>query len=183
MTSPPGWSAPDAVASIQPGGWKGRSWRFHRRAYSATDAGGSQLFSGRYHRGLHQFPPSQVWAALYLSLTAEASLGEVLRQFGPEMLPELNEYRLSELDVELSAVLDCRDAAALGLSRADLIQNREFAITQEIAGEAIARGMEGILVPSATGLGDNLVVFPARLRSASRLTVLGGRDPRLYVPR
>ena len=98
-------------------------------------------------------------------------------------MPQLNEYRLSELDVELEAILDCRDATALWLSHEDLMRDYDFAITQEIAAAAIAQGAEGILVQSATGLGDNLVVFPAQLRGASRLAVVGSRDPRLYVPR
>lgn len=171
------------MANAQPRLWKGQAWRFHRRTYGATDSGGALLVSGRYHRAPDQFPRSDVWSALYLALSPEASLGEVVRHFTPQLLPQLNEYRLSEIDVELEAVLDCRDAAAFGLSTEDLTRDYDFAITQEIAAAAIAQGAEGILVPSATGLGDNLVVLPAQLRSSSRLTVAGSRDPRLYVPR
>ncbi len=39
------------------------------------------------------------------------------------------------------------------------------------------------VLTSLMGLGDNLVVFPAQLRSGSRLAATGSRDPRLYVPR
>lgn len=183
MAGPAGWNARTAIANIRPGPWKGRAWRFHRRTYSATDAGGALLVSGRYHRGSDQFPRSEVWAALYLALRPEVSLGEVLRHSSLQLLPQLNEYRLSELEVELEAVLDCRNAAALCLSPEDLIRDYDFTITQEIAAAAIAQGAEGLLAPSATGLGDNLVVFPAQLHSTSRLTVAGSRDPRLYVPR
>ncbi len=171
------------MANARPGPWKGQAWRLHRRTYGATDSAGALLVSGRYHRAPDQFPRSEDWAALYLALTPEGSLGEVLRHFTPQLLPQLNEYRLSELEVELEVVLDCRDAAAFGLSPEDLIRDYNFAITQEIAAGAIAQGAEGILVPSATGLGDNLVVFPTQLRSGSRLAVAGSRDPRLYVPR
>lgn len=183
MAGPAGWNARTAIANIQPGPWKGRAWRFHRRTYGATDAGGALLVSGRYHRGSDQFPRSEVWAALYLALSPEVSLGEVLRHSSPGLLPRLNEYRLSELEVELESVLDCRDAASLGLAPDDLIRDYDFAITQEIAAAAIAQGAEGTLVPSATGLGDNLVVFPAQLHTPSRLAIVGSRDPRLYVPR
>jgi hypothetical protein len=110
-------------------------------------------------------------------------MGEVLRHFSPELLPALNEYRLSELDVELEAILDLRDAARLELSGEDLVADYDFSLTQALAASAIERGAEGILVTSATGLGDNLVVFPAQLRSASGLRVLASRDPRLFVPR
>jgi len=111
------------------------------------------------------------------------ALGEILRHISPEFLANLNEYRVSELEVETEAVLDCRDAAALGLDPDDLVHDYEFEITHELAAAAIARDAEGILVPSATRLGDNLIVFPNRLRKASRLVVIGSRDPRLYVPR
>ena len=119
--------------------------------------------------------------ALYLALSPAVALGEVLRQFSPQRLLQLNDYRLSELDVEVGAVLDCRDAAVLGLAPEDLIRDLGFTMTQQIASAAIARGAEAILVPSATLLGDNLVVFPTQLQSTSRLTVVGSQDPRLYV--
>jgi RES domain-containing protein len=95
----------------------------------------------------------------------------------------LNEYRVSELEVETEAVLDCRDAAALGLDPDDLVHDYEFEITQELAAAAIARDVEGILVPSATRLGDNLIVFPDCLHAASQMVVIDSRDPQLYVRR
>lgn len=170
------------MANARPEPWSGHAWRFHRRTYAATDSGGSVVVSGRYHRAQDHFPRSEVWAALYLSLAPEASLGEVLRHFTPELLPQLSEYRLSQIEVQLEAVFDCRDATALGLTRDDLIRDYDFAVTQEIAAAAIAEGAEAILVPSATGLGDNLVVFTAQLHAASTLAVVTSRDPRLYVP-
>ncbi len=39
------------------------------------------------------------------------------------------------------------------------------------------------LVPSATRLGDNLVLFPRQLRPDSRVSVVSSRDPQLYVSR
>ncbi len=107
-------------------------------------------FSGRYNRGSDQFPEDQTWAALYLALSAEVALGEILRHISAELLANLNEYRVSELEVETEAVLDCRNAAALGLDPDDLVHDYEFEITQELAAAAIARDAEGILVPSAT---------------------------------
>ena len=158
-------------------------WRAHWRIYSATDHGGSLRFSGRYNRGSDQFPEDQTWAALYLALSAEVALGEIFRHISPELLADLNEYRVSELEVEMEAVLDCREARALGLHSDDLVHDYEFAITQKLAAAAIARDGEGILVPSATRLGDNLIVFPDCMRAASRMVVIDSRDPQLYVRR
>ncbi len=140
------------------------------------------MVSGRYHRAPGEFPNDEVWAALYLALSPEVGLGEVLRHFD-DLMPQLNEYRLSELAVEISVVFDCRNAASLGLTMAGLIRDGDFLLTQELAAEAITRGAEAILVPSATKLGDNLIVFPERLTAASTVTFIGSRDPRLYVRR
>ena len=183
MTGPSSWDARTALAGYRAQPWRGRVWRAHWRIYSATDHGGSLRFSGRYNRGSDQFPEDQAWPAVYLALSAEVALGEIFRHISPEFLANLNEYRVSELEVEMEAVLDCREAKALGLDPGDLVHDYEFEVAQELAAAAIARDAEGILVPSATSLGDNLIVFPARLRSASRLVVIDSRDPRLYVPR
>jgi RES domain-containing protein len=163
--------------------WQGRAWRAHRRKYRADDPGGARLVTGRYHRGLDQFPPEHAFAALYLALNAETSLGEVLRHLRPELLPALNDYRLSELHVALSAVLDLRDPSRIGLTLDDLVNDHDVTIPQALGAAAQARGVEGLLVPSATRLGDNLVLFPANLHPGSRLVVVGARDPRLFVDR
>ena len=111
MTGPAGWNARAALAAIQAQSWKGNAWRFHRRRYDATDFSGSRIVSGRYHRARDQFSDDEVWAALYLALSPEVSLGEVLRHFD-QLMPQLNEYRLSEFAAELGAVLDCRNTIA-----------------------------------------------------------------------
>lgn len=77
---------------------------------------------------MDQFSEDQVWAALYLALGPEIAIGEILRRLSPEAMADLNEYRLSEIEVELTAVLDCRDASALGLNAGDLVRGYDFAI-------------------------------------------------------
>ena len=183
MTKPTGWNARTAISNLKAAPWKGHAWRFHGRRYDAIDSAGSRLVSGRYNRGSDQFPEAEVWAALYLALRAEVALGEIVRHIFPDLLPKLNDFRLSELDVELQIVLDCRDAPTLGLEHDDLVRDYDFEVTQELATEAVAGDAEGMLVPSATQLGDNLIVFPARLLANSRLVVVDTRDPRLYVQR
>ena len=147
MTGSAGWDARAVVAQREAQRWQGRVWRAHRRVYAATDHGGSLRFSARYNRGSDQFPEDQVWAALYLALGAEVPLGEILRHISPEDTADLNEYRLSERAVELAAVLDCREATALGLGSNDLIRDYDFTATQEITAAAMAQGAVGILVP------------------------------------
>ncbi len=98
-------------------------------------------------------------------------------------MSRLNIYRISEIDVELNAVIDCREIAALGICLDALLNDLDYTVPQRIAAAALATGAEGLLVPSATRLGDNLVVFPDQLHPDSRLEIVGSRDPVLYVER
>jgi len=53
------------------------------------------------------------------------------------------------------------------------------ALTQLLGQAAFDVGLEGLLVPSATGgAGTNLVIFPANLLSSSSLVVVGGDELR-----
>jgi hypothetical protein len=110
--TPPLWSASAVVGRLDFRPWAGPAWRAHRRKYAAADPGGSLRVSGRYNRGLDAFPPEQAFPALYLALGPEICLGEVLRHITPDLLLFLNDYRLTELAVELTGVLDCRDPSA-----------------------------------------------------------------------
>jgi hypothetical protein len=116
-----------------------------------------------------------------MAVAPEIALAEVLRHSSPQLLPRLNEYRLTEISVSLSAVLDFRDAGKLALRPGVLVDDYNFETTQALAAAAVERAAEAMLVPSATGLGDNIVVFPSRLYVASKLRVVGSRDPRLHV--
>ena len=174
MAIPPGWSASRALAACPIFPWNGQVTRFHSRRYEATDPGGSLLHPGRYHDG---------WPALYTCLRPEAAVGEFLRHSSAGALRRLAIMRLTRLSVEVGVILDCRDAAALGLAPDDLLHDTDYQLTQHIGAASLALGVEGILVPSATLLGDNLVVWTSQLRATSRIVVLSSEDPRLYVPR
>lgn len=184
MAEPKKWDAAAALAQRPLQEWSGRVWRMHNQRYRANDHGGALIVSGRYHRGRDLFPPEQVFAALYLSLAPEICIGEILRHVSTiEGLQYLNNFVLSELTVELRAVMDCRDSIALGLEPETLLLDTDYSITRELAAAAVTRGAEGVLVPSATRLGDNLIIFPQNLRPASQLIIVSSKSPRLYVQR
>jgi RES domain len=169
-----------AIAASRLIAWQGRAWREHGRGYPAADPGGSRKYSGRYHQAQDLFPPDEVWAALYLALGRDIALGEMVRHTSGA---RLNELRFTEFRVELEAVLDGRDATILGLVPEDLWHDTDFSIPRGLAAAAIAHGAEGMLVPSATRLGNNLILFPDRLRPTHRLIELGHVDPELRIPR
>lgn len=178
-----GWDADVAVARCPIVSWQGSAWRLHRQKYAGSDPGGSLKVSGRYHRGSDRFVTQETWSALYLALSPETCLGELIRHITPELLPHLNGYRISELRVSLMAVADCRDATLLGMMTDSLVHDRDYRATQQLGAAVVAVGLEGMLVPSATVLGDNLIVFTAQMHADSEIEVINSRDPRLFVDR
>jgi RES domain-containing protein len=121
-----GWDAVSAVAACPTLHWESHVWRIHSQKYSATDPGGSLRASGRYHCGLDQFPEDRVFPTLYLATSAEIAVAELVRHVTPEVLPTLNNHRLSEIFARLERVLDCRDPAPLDLSLTDLLHDTDL---------------------------------------------------------
>jgi len=178
-----GWDANAAIEACPAVAWEGRVWRMHKRKYAATDPGGARKVSGRYNRGLDRFLEAESFPALYLATGPEVCLGEVYRHVTPKLLPSLNDYRLSELSVRVGEVVDSREPAPLGLRFDDLVHDTDYEATQAIGAAAFVARLEGLLIPSATRLGDNVILFPDNLRAGSRIEVVSSRDPRLYVQR
>lgn len=184
MADPSGWDATAAAASQPIVAWHGHVWRSHNRKYAATDVGGVLRYSARYHRAPDLFTQGATWPALYCGLTYGFCLAEILRHVTPNLLPMLNQRRFSELAADLSAVLDCRDLAAMNANTDRLFHDTDYTMGQELASAAIQRGCEALLIPSATRLPDrNLIIFPHSCHPTSRIEVVGYVDPSLYVQR
>ena len=90
---------------------------------------------------------------------------------------------VSRLHIRLTAMLDLRDPAPAGLDL-DALTGPDYLLPQAIAAEASARKLEGVLVPSATGVGEqgrdfNVVIFTGNLRPGSEITLVDTKTPRL----
>ncbi len=183
MPIPADWDA-ESVAACPVIDWAGPTWRIHNLKYPAADPGGARLVSGRYNKGLDKTPEisqDQVFAALYLTTRPEIAIAELVRHIREtSSLQYLNNYRLSELSVQLSEVLDCRSPELLELTIEDLCHDTDYSVTQEIGAAAYAAGWEGIRVPSATRLGDSLNLFPVHFRDDTHISMTWTRHPRLY---
>lgn len=179
MSVPHGWDATAAAGACSIIEWEGSVWRGHNRRYEATDHSGSLRSTGRYHRGPDIFPNGPNWPALYLCLSRDTCIAEINRQLTPATLLGLRNYRFTELRVKLQAVLEGRDLAPLNLALEHLCDDSDWEVPQLLAAAARARGAESMLVSSATGLGDNLILFPDRRRPGSTIEVAGFVDPRL----
>ncbi len=181
------WDASAAIrhCSIQP--WTGVVWRCHTRKYAGDDATGSLGTTGRFNRGTDTFAAHESWPALYTSLAMHVALGERLRHTTRESLKTLANQRLSQLQVNLQAVLNlcapggCTDIDVAGVDVNSLCQPMDYEKTHQIA--EIARvTVEALLVPSCTKFPEgNLIVFPDCLRSGSRLIVEETLDPDLFI--
>lgn len=163
-----------ASSVLQP--WSGRVWRCHHRSRASLNADGSLAGSGgRFNAGVDSDvkPP---FRALYASIESAAALLEVVRHLGyrsPDRrnvvaLDDIAMRVLTQIDVELQRVFDLRRESVLreNLSKASYRQ------TQQLAAAAFNHGAEGILVPSATGIDANLVIFVDNFGDGSRIEVV-----------
>lgn len=159
---PQGWNAERAVAAARSRSFRGTVWRVHWREVAPTDWSLSLRTSGRYHRGLDLFPPDHVFPALYTSLAPEVAIWEMVRRTAARNLAYLQNNVLTELEVDLTRVLDAPDPAMVGLTPAEMT-GPDQQPCQDLAAVAVTHGYEGMLVPSAALPGRNLVLLPTNL--------------------
>lgn len=117
---------------------------------------GNRYYPGRYHIAGET-------GILYTSLKEEVAARELDRHAARGDLQ--GDLVAGRIRVKLQKVLDLTQAAnlsKLGLSKENLV-SADYSATQAISLQARKGGFQGIIVPSATGQGDNLVVFENNL--------------------
>lgn len=113
---------------------------------------GNRYYPGRYHIGGET-------GILYTSLERNLAIRELGRHSARANLQD--GLAAGKIKVKLQKVLDLTQAAVLaklGLSKEALV-SPDWTITQAVSHQARKAGFQGLLVPSATGSGVNLVVF------------------------
>ena len=112
-------------------------------------------------------PESSVIAEAYRHIVDPVEDGEILRHLAPRAVVTCS--------VDVPEVLDLREAvarSATGLSiemlTSDTNDSQAYARCQEVAAVAHQLGFIGIITPAATGLGETLVLFTARLEPGQR---------------
>lgn len=184
MSTPPHpeWHASDALEPLPVRPLAAHAYRMHSPRYPADIPSGH---AGRYN-------PSGL-RALYLGMTKEVCYAEMLRWLpstagmsAEDMLERIRtttSRRRTRLRVELSRVLDLRDPSVIGLRLDDLCQD-DFegnGPTHAIGRAAFEREVEGLLVPSASRDGTNLVVFTDNLLPGSHIEIIDWEDPKTFV--
>ncbi len=164
------------------GGWSGFIYRSttpeYANARDMLSGAGSRMYWGRWNA-----PES--FAAVYGSLIPEAAMAECLAHHRHHAIP-LNRAMprvFVAVSVRLHRVLDFTDAptlAAIGFSARSIAREDwrrendtgDESLTQVLGRAAREARFEGLHVPSArVPNGENLVIFPDRLLSRSRVTI------------
>lgn len=129
---------------------------------------------------IRYFTEEQTWPALYTGEGLHVCLGEILRNAADD---RVRLFRYTELRLRLTAVLDCRVAAAFGLEETAFLEDLDFTAPQDLASAARRIAAEALYVRSASLLGDNVVIFPDRLRPDSLVEEIRFLDPHLVKHR
>jgi hypothetical protein len=140
--------------------WIGRVWRIHETIWDADDPGGSLVASGRWNWGRDLVPPGDAFPVLYTATAPGVVDWEFIRHSrrsdADEMWRRFLRVKRSWMDVSLPSALDLRNPASVGLQLSDLLDDGVDALLlpQSISAAAYARGLTGILAPSATAMGQ-----------------------------
>ena len=145
----------------------------HFAAYLERTSAGSRRAEGqRYNTG--------AFGAVYFSLDRETPLRELQRTYARLLdtdAPEDIAARrvLFTVDVSLHQVADLtaeRERARWRVREEDLVHSSNWTHCQSVSERIRSAGAEGIVVPSATLTGRNLVLFPDRLQPGSSIRLV-----------
>ncbi len=117
---------------------------------------GNRFYTGRYHL-------SGEGGILYTSLSKETATKEIERHAPHAMLQD--RLVIAKINIRLDKVLDLTQSSTLeilGLTKNDLISS-DYSVTHAISMIARQAGFRGLIVPSATSTGDNLIIFENNL--------------------
>ena len=121
---------------------------------------GNYICGGRYNS-------TREFSVLYLGESENICKAESNARTNPNLLTS---QILGKIEISLEKVLDLTNDANLekaGLKKKDLVSKKSengWNLTQQLARIAYQLEVEAILVPSATGKGNNLVVFDKHIK-------------------
>ncbi|MCX5699515.1 MAG: RES family NAD+ phosphorylase [Candidatus Omnitrophica bacterium] len=135
-------------------------YRVVSQKYDALNTNGSLLYPGRYNSG--------EFLVLYASDSREVCAAELARK--AEIRTKFI-YKIVKLKVKLRKVFDLtneKNLKALDIQEDNLIGS-SWNFTQALASLAYRKGYEALLVPSAAGKGNNIILFPGNFTKDSTI--------------
>lgn len=162
-----------ALSALGATSFAGEAWRHAAPQYEPTSGAGARSHGGRWN------PPNS-FDTLYLALDRATAAREFRRMAEKAGLP-LEGFlprRLHRYRVDVRNLVDLRSEAALadvGLTLAR-VQADDPTHCRAVGAAAHQLGSEGILAPSATGIGEVLVIFGDRLGPDSRIDPIDFTD-------
>lgn len=191
MTATSGWDPAKVAASLPVNSWSGSVYRYHSAKRAADSSTGSSHESGRYNCGaIHDknrreqraasgdafddklmildLVPER-WEALYVAQDPVGAIVEGIRHVNTQLQLDTLNQKLTTLALDLSQVLDCTNLVNVGLGFDYMSHDIDYRYTQALARAAFLRGdIEALLVPSATKLCTNVIVFRERLSDPAK---------------
>jgi len=142
--------------------YAGNAWRQIAPQHDPRSGEGARIAGGRFN------PPNS-FPVLYLCLSRPCASAELQRLAERQVvgLNGLLPRRLVQFEVELHTAIDLCERSTrdhLGVTFSDLV-NEDRTICRAIGVAAHARGVQGLLSPSATGVDVVLALFPENLGS------------------
>jgi RES domain-containing protein len=154
------------VDALEPTTLSTEAFRHIAKGRHPLSGAGARLYGGRWN-------PPQSFSTLYLAFEQDTVVAEFYRlaerqgRAPEDFLPR----QMHRYEITLAAALDLRPAAAqdsLGLTP-DALRALDARRCQEIGAAAHYLGFEGIIAPSATGVGTVIAVFFESLRAESNI--------------
>ena len=155
-----------ALSNVAPIAFEGQVWRvaLHRHQDKILSTEGNRYFDGRYHRAGET-------GILYTSCEARTAGDEVARHAPVELLAD--GLAAGTIKVVLTKVLDLTQHAVrkkLGLSK-EILMGSDYSPTQALSLQARRLGIQGLIVPSAAGVGYNLIIFEDNLSEGCSIAI------------
>jgi RES domain-containing protein len=153
-----------AIDALPEGRWAGQAFRHVGGGRAPLSGEGARITGGRWN-------PRGSFPVLYLGVSQDVVVAEFRRLAEKQGVPLASflPRTLYTYEIEVRRLLDLRPEgarSAVGLTDGDLVSD-DLRRCQEIGEAAHDCGREGILVPGATGAGDVLAIFIARLQPAT----------------
>jgi len=145
-------------------------YRIVSAGHDPLSTNGSLLYHGRYNNGR--------FLVLYAATSEKVCSEEQKRKTTVNVK---GAYKRAKLEVKLKKVIDLTDEknlAVIDVKKEDLICD-EWTITQHIANMAYQKGIEALIVPSATGKGENIVMFTENFTNSTSVKKIDEKEIRV----